>query len=783
MFDQLDPKVRRVLTTSRELAEGGAIDSGHLLVGILLVEEHAVSVVAQCGIDPNRLADMDRPQPFDTKAGPISADARRSISEALASAASNGRDLVTVADLLVGISGALFDPKTGQLQEWNPVYVMLNTLGADVKALAAAAREWAQNQDANEHDGFVTDGEEDNEDESGRPPWARRKKSKKSALAAFGTDMVAQARLGRYDTVIGRDEEINNLIITLGRKTKRNPVLVGPAGSGKTAIMEGLAQRIADGNVPDDLKDVDMWSIDVGQMLAGTRFRGDFEERIKQLLSEATEKNVILCIDEVHTIMGAGAGAKSDGPNMDDMLKPALARGELRLVGATTLDEYRIIEKDSAVERRLNPVEVKPFGVVDTVKVLRSLAPKLEEHHKSPIDDDALVAAATMGSRYVVDRQLPDSAIDILDEAGARITVQRGLGREVPETLNRALVAEVVSAMTGIDVTNLDENRHDKLVNLETTLNQTIIGQTEAINEVARAAQRTGAGLRDINRPVVSFLFCGPTGVGKTMLAGELAEAFFGDRDAISTFDMSEFSEKHTVSALLGSPPGYIGFDEGGRLVEAIRRRRAQVLLFDEVEKAHPHVFDALLSLLDEGHVTGSDGRKADATECVIVMTSNLGTRDLSRAQVGFGTSSDGQTGAAHRHRAVESALRDYFRPEFLNRIDSTVVFSPLGVDELTAIARLELSKLDGRMATNGNGLIVGSGVAELVASTASVEHGARGIRRAVADMVENPVVDLLLSGATGNLVVEVSDDSIKVSQLVIDDTNLPAGGPSTVST
>jgi ATP-dependent Clp protease ATP-binding subunit ClpC len=749
MFERFDPTARRAVARARDEASGNAIDSLHLLTAIAASADPAGELLANHGVTLDTLTAAPRRTPTGAHAGPFAGDGRRALEHALASCMVNGRDTVTTADLLVGVLNLADDTPAGE---------SLAAHGVRLASLVSDARDLARNV----NDDAPYDGDADpvpTTPAGGRE--GRRARKGEKALREFATNLTDEARAGRLDPVIGRDREIDQVVITLGRRTKCNPVLVGPAGAGKTAILEGLAQRIAAGDVPEHLTDAEVWNVDVGSLTAGTRLRGDFEERVKAVINAASRPGVVLAIDELHTVMGLGTGAQNGGAAMSDMLKPALSRGELRVVGATTDDEYRQIAKDAAMERRFSPVHVTPFDPAAARKVLAAVAPRYADHHCVTITDDALDAAVRLADRYLVDRRLPDSAIDVLDEAGAAVTVSRSLGRDVSTTVDGAAIAAIVAGMVGMDVGTITEERADRLVHLEENLRRVVIGQDEACAVVAGAARRAGAGLRDLRRPVANFLFCGPTGVGKTLMATQLAEAFYGDAGAISVFDMSEFSEEHTVAQLLGAPPGYVGHDEGGRLPEAIRRRRGQVLLFDEVEKAHPRVYDALMALLDEGRVTGADGRVADATEAVVVMTSNLGTAQLGRAAVGFNHARRGDDPVVAQ-AAVNEALREFFRPEFLNRVDTTVVFAPLAGSDLRAIAHAEVGHLAGRVAELGVALDASDAAADVLAAHAAADSGARGIRRAVTTLVENPLVDLRLAGrlAAGSRVhVDVAPD------------------------
>ncbi|WP_159942376.1 MULTISPECIES: ATP-dependent Clp protease ATP-binding subunit [unclassified Nocardiopsis] len=566
-------------------------------------------------------------------------------------------------------------------------------------------------------------------------------------LDEFGTDMTALAREGRLDPVVGRDDEVEQCIEVLARRRKNNPVLIGDPGVGKTAIVEGIAQRIEDDDVPETLRGRRLVQLDLSGVVAGTRYRGDFEERLNKIVDEIREQSgqLLVFIDEIHTIVGAGAAEGS--MNAGNMLKPALARGELHVIGATTVDEYRRnIEKDAALERRFQPIQVPEPSVEDTVGILRGLRDRYEAHHQVRFSDDSLVAAAELSDRYVTDRFLPDKAIDLLDQAGARVRLRlkssssalremegrlrrleaekekavqdedyerasalrdeiatakgslhqaRGTGSAVPEVTSED-IAEVVSRSTGIPVAQLTQEERDRLVNLEEVLHQRVIGQDEAVTAVAEAIRRSRAGLGDPGRPVGSFLFLGPTGVGKTELARALAEAMFGSEDSMVRVDMSEFQERHTTSRLTGAPPGFVGYEEAGQLTEAVRRHPYSVLLLDEIEKAHPDVFNLLLQLLDDGRLTDGQGRTVDFRNTVVIMTSNLGSEAITGgAPMGF--TADGQMDPDTEQRVMRR-LREEFRPEFINRIDEVIVFKQLGEAELGRITRLMLERTEQRL-------------------------------------------------------------------------------------
>ena len=626
-------------------------------------------------------------------------------------------------------------------------------------------------------------------------------------LAEFTRDLTAMAREGRFDPVIGREEEIARTIRILSRRTKNNPVLIGEPGVGKTAVVEGLAERIGEGNVPDALLDQRILSLDLAGMVAGTKYRGEFEERIRALLDEVRrEGNVILFIDELHTIVGAGSAEGAvDAANI---LKPALGRGEIRVIGATTLAEYRrYIEKDAALERRFQSVLVGEPDEEKTLAILRALRPRYEEHHGLEIDDAALRAAVTLSKRYLPDRFLPDKAIDLVDEAAAGVRTEvhsaspevRALSeraekaakdkeeairaqnyekaarsrdaeesfraqaakerererREAEKThavVTREHVAAVLSNWTGIPVTRLSESERSRLLSLEDTLHERIVGQDEAVRAVARAVRRGRAGVKDPKRPVGSFLLLGPTGVGKTELSRALAEAVFGSEEAMIRIDMSEYMEKHSVSRLIGSPPGYVGYDEGGQLTEKVRRKPYSVVLFDEIEKAHEDVWNVLLQILEDGAVTDSQGRRVDFRSAAIVMTSNVGAKSITAAPTPLGFAANAQEdGEAHFgavKEAVTAELRRTFRPEFLNRVDETIVFRPLSEENMAEIARRLLKKTAARMEALGIRFVFDDAAARLLAQRGTdASYGARPLRRLISAEVEDTLASLLLEG------------------------------------
>ena len=636
----------------------------------------------------------------------------------------------------------------------------------------------------------------------GAPPGQQRPPSTPT-LDSFGRDLTALAREGRIDPVIGRNEQIEQTVEVLSRRTKNNPVLIGEAGVGKTAIVEGIAQRIVDDDVPATLAGKRVIQVDLSGVVAGTRYRGDFEERMKRIIDEIGDHadDLVIFIDELHTVMGAG-GSGEGGMDASNMLKPALARGELHIIGATTLDEYRKnIEKDAALARRFQPIIVPEPAVTDTIEILRGLRDRYEAHHQVRYTDEALVAAAELSDRYITDRYLPDKAIDLIDQAGARVRLRtktpgtdlRNLEREadqlqrdkdqavasedyeraaqlkervnqlreriasfsggtseVPEvTVND--IADVVSRATGIPVSQLTEEEKDRLLRLEEHLHQRVIGQDEAVAAVAEAVRRARSGLGDPGRPTGSFLFLGPTGVGKTELARTLAEALFGDESRMIRLDMSEFSERHTVSRMVGAPPGYVGYEEAGQLTEAVRRRPYSVVLLDEIEKAHPDVFNILLQVLEDGRLTDGQGRTVDFRNTVLIMTSNIGSDLIARSGDSFGftgTASASRQGGAIQEQLMRR-LRESFRPEFLNRIDEIIIFRQLGREQLRQITELLLDETRRKLHAQGVKLEFSPAAVGWVAERGyQPEFGARPMRRTIQREVDNRLSRMLLDGA-----------------------------------
>lgn len=629
-------------------------------------------------------------------------------------------------------------------------------------------------------------------------------KSGSAILDQFGRNLSEAARENKLDPVIGRVNEMERVMQILSRRTKNNPVLIGEPGVGKTAVVEGLAQAIVRGDVPETLKDKHIYSLDMGSLIAGSRYRGDFEERLKKVLKEIrTRGDIILFIDEIHTLVGAGAA--EGAIDAASILKPMLARGELQTIGATTTEEYRkYIEKDAALERRFQPVQVEQPSVEDTVKILTGLRDRYEAHHRVIITDDAINAAATLADRYISDRFLPDKAIDLIDEAGARLRIHRMTAppeiREMDEKINEVRrdkeaaidaqdfekaaslrdqekqlgekraqleadwksgegdrigtvdedsIAEILAMSTGIPVFKLTEKESAKLLHMENELHKRVIGQNEAVSALSKSIRRTRAGLKDPNRPGGSFIFAGPTGVGKTELAKALAEFLFGDESALIQLDMSEFGEKHTSSRLFGAPPGYVGYDEGGQLTEKVRRKPFSVVLFDEIEKAHADIFNTLLQVLEDGRLTDSQGRMVDFKNTVIIMTTNLGTRDINKGvQTGFQVDND-QSGSYERMKnRVKEELKQQFRPEFLNRVDEVIVFPQLGMEEIREIVDLMIAKLQERTQEQDMTLKLTDAAREELATRGfDSVLGARPLRRTIQRDIEDALSEKILFG------------------------------------
>jgi ATP-dependent Clp protease ATP-binding subunit ClpC len=670
-------------------------------------------------------------------------------------------------------------------------------------------------------------------------------RTKTPTLDEFGSNLTQMAGEGKLDPVVGRQKEIERVIQILGRRTKNNPVLIGEPGVGKTAIAEGLAQRIANNDIPDILEDKRVMTLDIGLLVAGTKYRGEFEERLKKIMDEIRSAgNVILVIDEVHTLIGAGAAEGAiDAANI---LKPALARGELQCIGATTLDEYRKhIERDAALERRFQPVMVGEPSVDETIEILHGLRERYEQHHKLKISDDALEAAAKLSDRYISDRYLPDKAIDLVDEAGSRVRLINSqlppAAKELDKELRQLLkekddavrsqdfdkagelrdremeikaeirtiaqtkkseedagddhqpivdeddIAQIVASWTGVPVNKLTESESEKLLHMEDTLHQRLIGQEEAVKAVSRAIRRARVGLKNPNRPIASFIFSGPTGVGKTELTKALAAYFFGSEEAMIRLDMSEYMERHTVSKLIGSPPGYVGYNEGGQLTEAVRRRPYTVVLFDEIEKAHPDVFNMLLQILEDGRLTDAKGRTVDFKNTMLIMTSNIGSKVIEKGGGGLGFEFAEDLAESQYNRIkslVNEELKQYFRPEFLNRLDEIIVFRQLTKDEVKEIAEILLKEVFGRLTERGIALGVSDRFRErLIEEGYNPSYGARPLRRAIMRLLEDSLAEEILSGRIKDgdgVMVDLDDDgNVKVLPSAEKRELLPQGAES----
>ena len=793
--NKFTPRAEEALRLSQEAAEEmghGYVGSEHLLLGLIREEEGiAHRVLAEYGVTDEMVCGVLQRSVGKGLSGAapsqgLTPRAKSVVELAVSESARMGSSYIGTEHLLMGI-----------LREGgNMALRILRTMGVDPKKMYSSIV-----KKLNDTPHTVT---------SGAAAANRESDKKNKTLAEFTRDLTEAARSGKLDPVIGRDKEIQRVIQILSRRTKNNPVLIGEPGVGKTAIAEGLAERIASGDVPEELLDKKILSLDLSGMVAGTKYRGEFEERIKNTLDEVKKDgNIILFIDELHTIVGAGSAEGAvDAANI---IKPALGRGEIRVIGATTLNEYRkYIEKDAALERRFQPVTVGEPTPEATLEILKGLRDKYEAHHKLTITDEALEAAVQLSKRYIGDRFLPDKAIDLMDEAASQVRMTAeasspdlkaleekiaALHREKSEAVtaqdfekaaqlrdiekdyqeqveierdnwrkqmaqNRGSVtaddvAKVVAGWTGIPVTRLTEDESMRLLKLEEKLHQRVVGQDEAVNAVAKAIRRSRVGLKDPKRPIGSFLFLGPTGVGKTELCKTLAEAMFGDENAMVRIDMSEYMEKHTVSRLVGSPPGYVGHEEGGQLTEKVRRKPYSVVLFDEIEKAHEDVWNILLQILEDGIVTDSQGRKVDFKNTIIVMTSNVGAKNITAdaARLGFdgGDKDEKETEEVRFDRirdAVMADLKRTFRPEFLNRIDEIIVFRQLTEDNIRQIARRMLDVTGARMAQQGITLAADDdAVAELARDGFDPQYGARPLRRAIQSMVEDAVAEKMLEG------------------------------------
>src|SRR5215210_3088002 len=805
LFDALSGGAQQAVMRAREASAGttrtAAIGTDHLLAGIVTGDNLATEALKRAGADVEGM--RARFQEFRSDPGEevytFTPSAKRALQLSFTAARQMGVGQVGSEHLLLGLLG----------EGDGNAYRILQQHGAtDAEALRREILRLMQQRGAQMGAGMPGAAAGGLGGGQQGPP------SRTPTLDQVSRDLTQMARDGELDPVIGRAEEIARVIRILSRRTKNNPVLIGEAGVGKTAIAEGLAQRIVSEDVPETLKDKRVLALDVGGLVAGTRFRGDFEERMQQMLKELQqeEKNIILFIDELHTIVGAG-GAEG-AVNASNMLKPALARGELQVVGATTLDEYRKhVEKDPALERRFQPVLVDEPTVDETVAILFGLRDRYEAHHRVRISDEAIIAAAQLGDRYITDRFLPDKAIDLLDEAAAEVRLRStvppvdvkrieeeiaSLEREKEDAVRaedyetaagfkqrieqlkaelseqqgwagrretnapevtREDIARILEEWTGVPATNIVQEEAERLLSLEAVLHERVVGQEPAVKAVAEAIRRARAGIKDPKRPVGSFIFLGPTGVGKTELARTLAEFLFGEEDAMIRVDMSEFQEAHTVSRLVGAPPGYVGYEEAGQLTEQIRRRPYSVVLFDEIEKAHPDVFNTLLQVLDDGRLTDAQGRTVNFQNTVIIMTSNVGSQHLvSTRQFGF-TSSDGVDFRETERRARE-ALERAFRPEFLNRVDEIIVFQPLTKEDVLKIVDIMLSRLNKHLESQRVQIEVTDAAKEFLAEEGyDPKFGGRPLARAIRRYVENPLSSRIIGGEFG------PDDTIVVDR------------------
>ena len=796
MFERFTDRARRVVVLAQDEARGlkhNYIGTEHLLLGLISEGEGvAAKALETMGIKGEAVRASvieiigEGEKPVEGHI-PFTPRAKRVFELSLREALQLGHNYIGTEHLLLGL-----------LKEGEGVAAqVLTKQGADLAQVRQTVIQMLSGYQRGDDEGRESVG-------AGVGGSGGPERSNSAILEQFGRNLTQAARENKLDPVIGRRVEMERVMQVLSRRTKNNPVLIGEPGVGKTAVVEGLAQAIVHGDVPETIKDKQIYSLDMGSLVAGSRYRGDFEERLKKVLKEIrTRGDIILFIDEIHTLVGAGAAEGSI--DAAQMLKPMLARGELQTIGATTNDEYRkYIEKDAALERRFQPVKVEEPSVEETVEILRGLRDRYEAHHRVIITDAAIQAAAELADRYISDRFLPDKAIDLVDEAGARLRIRRmtappelreldekiaevrrnkeaaiddqdfekaaslrdqesklseerkakeeawkgGESDEIAEVGDQE-IAEVLAMSTGIPVVRLTQTETAKLLKMEDELHKRVIGQDEAVKALAQSIRRTRSGLKDPNRPGGSFIFAGPTGVGKTELAKALAEFLFGDEDALIQLDMSEFSEKHTASRLFGAPPGYVGYDEGGQLTEKVRRKPFSVVLFDEVEKAHPDIFNSLLQILEEGRLTDSQGRKVDFKNTVIIMTTNLGTRDINKGVLtGFQTADHSTHDYGRMKSKVAEELKQHFRPEFLNRVDDTIVFPPLTKPEIARIVDLMIAKLAKRMEAQDMRLQLTDEARELLADVGfDPVLGARPLRRAIQREIEDALSERILFG------------------------------------
>ncbi|MBT9256814.1 ATP-dependent Clp protease ATP-binding subunit [Phycicoccus sp. MAQZ13P-2] len=793
MFERFTDRARRVVVLAQEEARGlnhNYIGTEHILLGLIHEGEGVASkALESLGISLEAVREqvqeiIGQGQQAPTGHIPFTPRAKKVLELSLREALQLGHNYIGTEHILLGL-----------IREGEGVAAqVLVKLGADLSRVRQQVIQLISGYQGGKEGAAQGAGGTQGGPAEGTPAGSL-------VLDQFGRNLTQAAREGKLDPVIGREKEIERVMQVLSRRTKNNPVLIGEPGVGKTAVVEGLAQDIVKGEVPETLKDKQLYTLDLGALVAGSRYRGDFEERLKKVLKEIrTRGDIVLFIDEIHTLVGAGAA--EGAIDAASILKPMLARGELQVIGATTLDEYRKhIEKDAALERRFQPIQVAEPTLAHAIEILKGLRDRYEAHHRVSITDGALVAAANMADRYVNDRFLPDKAIDLIDEAGARLRIRRmtappdlrefdekiaGVVREkesaidgqdfekaarlrddeknlrnekakreaewksgdmdVIAEVDEELIAEVLAASTGIPVFKLTEEESSRLLHMEDELHKRVVGMDEAIKSLSQAIRRTRAGLKDPRRPGGSFIFAGPTGVGKTELAKTLAEFLFGDEDSLIQLDMSEYSEKHTVSRLFGSPPGYVGYEEGGQLTEKVRRKPFSVVLFDEVEKAHPEIFNSLLQVLEDGRLTDSQGRMVDFKNTVIIMTTNLGTRDISKGTLGFSAGPDTRSDYERMKAKVQDELKQHFRPEFLNRVDDTIVFPQLSQAEIVQIVDLEIAKLDKRLKDKDMGIELTPAAKNLLATKGyDPVLGARPLRRTIQREIEDILSEKIL--------------------------------------
>ena len=787
MFERFTDRARRVVVLAQEearLLNHNYIGTEHILLGLLNEGEGiAAQALESLDIDLASVRDevvkiIGQGQQSPSGHIPFTPRAKKVLELSLREALQLGHNYIGTEHILLGL-----------IREGEGVAAqVLQQLGAELQKVRQTVIQLLSGPG----------GSEEQQPKSAGAGGREASSSGSTILDQFGRNLTSSARDGILDPVIGRIREIERVMQILSRRTKNNPVLIGEPGVGKTAIVEGLAQRIVANDVPENLDGKNLYTLDLGALVAGSRYRGDFEERLKKVLKEIKSRgDIVLFIDEIHTLVGAGAA--EGAIDAASILKPMLARGELQTIGATTMEEYRkYLEKDSALERRFQPVQVEEPSLTDTIDILMGLKDRYEAHHSVRFTDQAIVSAANLADRYLADRFLPDKAIDLIDEAGSRMRIHRTT--DVPEiteideklagvrqdksdavsgenyeraatlrdeeqvllterttkeeevdevgwVIDEEEIAEVLAQWTGIPVHRLTEEETARLVNMEDELHKRIIGQHDAITAVSKAIRRTRAGLKDPRRPSGSFIFLGPSGVGKTETAKALAEFLFGQEESLIQLDMSEYMEKHTVSRLVGSPPGYVGYDEGGQLTEAVRRKPFSVVLFDEIEKAHPDVFNTLLQILEEGRLTDAQGRSVDFKNTVIIMTSNLGTRDLHKRAVGFHTEDDELT-YEHMKETVTEELKKHFRPEFINRLDEIIVFHELTMDELKLIVDLMLERVREQLTTQHLDLALTDDAKEFLGTKGyDPELGARPLRRAIQRLLEDPLSERVLLG------------------------------------